>query len=142
MPRYRLASCRGRRARLLSGHHHRNKRLRRLGGGTYDGVTGRAIFERDGWKCQMPVCHCRQGRDLDRALLGAAGPGAPTVDHIIRLSDGGADNAANKRAAHFYCNQQAAITQDQALTATITGYGKPPAGLACWQERNDPARRR
>jgi hypothetical protein len=68
-------------------------------------------------------------RGLDRALLGAAGPWAPTVDHIIRVRDGGADNAANKRAAHFYCNHQAAITEDQALTATITRYGKPPAGL-------------
>lgn len=66
---------------------------------TWDGVTDRQIFERDGWKCQVPGCGQRLRRDL-----AWPDPLSPSIDHIVPLSLGGTDTAPNKRAAHLTCN--------------------------------------
>jgi 5-methylcytosine-specific restriction endonuclease McrA len=68
----------------------------------------RAVYKRDGWQCQMPMCSCPDGRALDRALLGRIGWWAPSVDHIVPRSLGGDDSMRNLRAAHQRCNQRAA----------------------------------
>lgn len=49
-------------------------------------------------RCALPV---------DKALSGTA-PGAPTVDHIVPLADGGAPlDRANVGLSHFACNSRA-----------------------------------
>jgi 5-methylcytosine-specific restriction endonuclease McrA len=55
----------------------------------------------------MPECLHPDGRALYLALRGTDDPWAPTVDHVIPLSEGGSDDKGNYRAAHFRCNQAA-----------------------------------
>jgi hypothetical protein len=73
----------------------RRRRLRHATG--WDGVTDAEIFERDRWKCG--ICGKRIGRSFK-----APHPRSKSVDHVIPLSEGGDDTAANKRAAHLGCN--------------------------------------
>lgn len=72
------------------------KAQRRL---TWDGVTDQQIFGRDGWVCRIPGC----GRPIQPGLRHPD-PMSASVDHIVPLSRGGDDVAANKRAAHLVCN--------------------------------------
>lgn len=67
-----------------------------------------AVFARSGCQCQMPECLHPDSRALDLALRGTGDPWAPTVDHVVPLSEGGSDDRGNYRAAHFRCNQAAA----------------------------------
>lgn len=64
---------------------------------TWDGVTDAEIFERDHWKCG--ICGKRIGKSFK-----APHPRSKSIDHIVPLSEGGDDTAANKRAAHLLCN--------------------------------------
>lgn len=67
---------------------------------SWDGVTDEEIWERDGWRCQIPGCKRRPIR-RDAAYPH---PRSKSVDHIIPLSLGGDDTAVNKRASHLGCN--------------------------------------
>ena len=60
-------------------------------------VNRRAIFERDGWRCQL----CRKRVDAKQT---APHPRAPTIDHIIPLACGGTHEPANCQTACFACN--------------------------------------
>lgn len=62
------------------------------------------IYERDEWQCQMPVCLCPEGRDIDPGLRGTDSLWAPSVDHTVRRSQGGLSSRDNLRAAHRWCN--------------------------------------
>ena len=64
---------------------------------TWDGVSDRQILDRDGWRCHI----CR--RKIKPALRNPH-PKSRSIDHIVPLSEGGDDTAANKRAAHLDCN--------------------------------------
>jgi 5-methylcytosine-specific restriction endonuclease McrA len=44
--------------------------------------------------CELPV-----GRDAKWP-----DPGAPTLDHVVPMSQGGGHTLANVQLAHFYCN--------------------------------------
>lgn len=60
-----------------------------------------AIFERDGWTCQL--CWL----PLDRALAGSGThPFEPTIDHVAPLSLGGTNDSANYQSAHRVCNSR------------------------------------
>lgn len=72
------------------------KAQRRL---TWDGVTDQQIFGRDGWVCRIPGC----ARRIQPGLRHPD-PMSASIDHIVPLSRGGDDVAANKRAAHLVCN--------------------------------------
>ena len=61
----------------------------------------RVIAERDGWLCQL----CGDPVERDAAVPE---PLAPTVDHIIPLSCGGAHDEMNVQLAHFICNSRKA----------------------------------
>jgi len=69
---------------------------------TWDGVTDEWIMDRDGWSCRMVVCF-KESRHIDREAAWPD-PGSRSIDHVIPLSLGGSDTAANKRAAHLRCN--------------------------------------
>lgn len=56
-----------------------------------------AIYERDGWACQ--ICH----EPVDRAAE-PTGAWFPSLDHITPRSLGGGDDDNNLRLAHRWCN--------------------------------------
>jgi 5-methylcytosine-specific restriction endonuclease McrA len=64
---------------------------------TWDGVTDAEILDRDHWTCG--ICRKRIGRKFR-----SPHPRSASIDHIMPLSEGGDDTAANKRAAHLGCN--------------------------------------
>ena len=73
----------------------RRRRTQRLA--TWDGITDRQIFDRDRWRCGIcgqPISRTRRWPD----------PRAASIDHLVPLSQGGMDTAANKRASHLGCN--------------------------------------
>ncbi len=86
-----------------SRHRTRNRR------------TDNLVYHRAGWQCQMPECMCPDGRQIDRSLRNTVEPWAPTIDHIIPMSEGGSDELVNKRAAHRICNQDAAVLDSVGL---------------------------
>jgi hypothetical protein len=75
----------------------RNRTRHRVRAETWDGVTDAQIMERDRWRCG--ICGQRIGK-----LYKYPHPRSKSVDHVIPLSQGGDDTAANKRAAHLACN--------------------------------------
>ena len=57
----------------------------------------RAIYERDGWICQLcrePVQERRDPTDM----------WAASIDHVIPRAHGGTHDPRNLRLAHRYCN--------------------------------------
>lgn len=76
----------------------RAKRARRIREGAYR-VPYRSvdIYERDGYRCH--IC----GRVAKRRAV-VPNPLAPTIDHLVPLSAGGADAPINVATAHFECN--------------------------------------
>jgi hypothetical protein len=66
------------------------------GGALY---ADREIFERDGWICQ--ICHEPVDRAASRRTAGGA-----TIDHVVPLSRGGADDPSNVATAHRRCNRE------------------------------------
>jgi len=76
--------------------HSRRRRGWKAGGG-YKALHFRVIAERDGWLCQL----CGDPVEWDAAVPE---PLAPTMDHIIPLSRGGAHHETNVQLAHFICN--------------------------------------
>lgn len=75
----------------------RNRLRLRVHAETWDGITNAQILERDRWRCG--ICGKRIGKTFRWPH-----PRSASVDHIIPLSQGGDDTAANKRAAHLACN--------------------------------------
>jgi hypothetical protein len=75
----------------------RKRRRLRVRAETWDGVSDAQILERDRWRCG--ICSKRIGKSFKHPH-----PRSASIDHIIPLSMGGDDTAANKRAAHLACN--------------------------------------
>ena len=85
-------SFRARTGRSLSSEYRHD-------GGTWIGEGRRlAIYERDGWACQL--CGDPIDRDADPMVGGLA----PSLDHIVPRSLGGGDDDDNLRMAHRDCN--------------------------------------
>lgn len=57
------------------------------------------VFERDGWRCHLCGKAVNRGRVVPH-------PMAPTIDHLIPVSAGGADVMTNVATAHFECNSR------------------------------------
>jgi 5-methylcytosine-specific restriction endonuclease McrA len=64
---------------------------------TWDGVADAEILERDRWRCG--ICRKAIGKSFKWPH-----PKSASIDHIVPISEGGADTAGNKRAAHLGCN--------------------------------------
>jgi len=75
----------------------RKRRRLQVRAQTRDGVTDAQILERDRWRCG--ICRQRIGKSYKYPH-----PRSKSIDHIVPLSEGGDDTAANKRAAHLGCN--------------------------------------
>jgi 5-methylcytosine-specific restriction endonuclease McrA len=74
----------------------RRRRTLKLGG-LIEKYTLAEIAERDGRQCGL----CRQPVDM---TVRNPDPWAPTIDHIVPVSLGGADVRANVWLAHRVCN--------------------------------------
>lgn len=56
-----------------------------------------AIFERDGWRCQLCRKPVRRNAKVPDDM-------APTIDHVVPLSEGGTHEPRNCQLACFRCN--------------------------------------
>jgi predicted nucleic acid-binding Zn ribbon protein len=109
-PQQRFCSveCRRKWTHRVSKMHSRNRKAIRKN--TWDGVPDEALYERDGWLCQMPVCF-GASRTIDPELPNPT-PWSKSIDHVLPLSRGGLDTSGNKRAAHLRCNISRSNTLD------------------------------
>jgi hypothetical protein len=82
------------RASKQDGKHRRRARQR---GAFIAPVRRNAVYERDGWTCQL--CYL----PVDREAV-APDRMAPTIDHILALANGGTHEPSNVQTAHFICN--------------------------------------
>lgn len=73
------------------------RRARHAGAVVVETFTREEVFERDSWTCQ--VCGLHLSIDTD-----PFDPTAPTVDHVVPLSQGGEHSRANVQAACLHCN--------------------------------------
>lgn len=90
-----------RRQKKKYGRNHRQRA--RHHGVRYVPVEVKAIYERDGWICQ--ICHkmCRKFFAV-RKKDGRPHPRSPTIDHIKSMADGGHHEPSNLQLACFECN--------------------------------------
>ena len=93
-------TCAKKRADSKRGTKSRERKAIRKN--TWDGVPDEAIFIRDRWACQMPVCFAAE-RGIDPEIR-YPDTWSKSVDHVLPLSRGGLDTSGNKRAAHLQCN--------------------------------------
>lgn len=82
--------------RLYCSDECLGRAARRTGGCWITPRTRLAIYDRDGWACQ--IC----GRPIPR--MPTLWIDRATLDHIIPRSKGGTDDPSNLRAAHHGCN--------------------------------------
>lgn len=78
-------------------HNRARKLIRRKQCKGGDKINALEVFARDGWKCQL----C--GRKVKRNTRGYH-PLAPSLDHIVPVSDGGKHAIDNVQCAHIICN--------------------------------------
>ena len=78
---------------------YRHERLARMRGSNAVPIDRRAIFERDGWVCQL----C--GGAIDPECQYPS-PQSPSLDHIVPLAKGGSHTQGNVQAAHLFCNMR------------------------------------
>lgn len=83
------------------GRNHRQRA--RYHGRRYVAVEVQAIYERDGWKCQICGRKCRRSFAVNK-LDGRPHPRSPTIDHIRSLAHGGHHEPGNLQLACFECN--------------------------------------
>lgn len=75
----------------------RCSRTAHKGSGWISASSRAAIYERDGWKCQ--ICFRPTKRTYDHS-----DPDSPTLDHVLPRARGGSDDPENLRLAHAMCN--------------------------------------
>ncbi len=87
----------------------RKREAIKRGASTAERVDAVVVFARDGWRCQL----C--GAETPKSKLGKRSePRAPTVDHIVPLSRGGAHSYRNVQCACLSCNlKKSARTKGQ-----------------------------
>ena len=60
------------------------------------------IYERDGWRCHLCGKVCARDEKVPH-------PKAATIDHLVPIAAGGADDPANVATAHFICNSKRGV---------------------------------
>ena len=81
-----------------SRRSHKGKRKALMRGVQAESFSPIAVFDRDGWKCQ--IC----GTSTPKSRRGTLHSNAPELDHIIPLSKGGHHTKANTQCACRACN--------------------------------------
>ena len=91
--------CGERRRREAKRRAKERRRAAKRGAVAAERFLATDIYERDGWRCHI----CRR---LVRRTAAVPHPMAPTIDHLIPISQGGADARSNVATAHFHCNSE------------------------------------
>lgn len=108
--RCRCEACKDRLRREAKRRHKnkygRNHRQRaRRAGVSYVSIPVRAIYERDGWQCQICNRKCKKTFVVSKND-GRPHPRSPTLDHIRSFKDGGNHEPSNVQLACFECNSK------------------------------------
>ena len=87
---------------LTGGKGQKLRRFGRIASRRHDaGITWKAVAKRNGsMRCEICGVEC----STDDRRWGTSGPTYPSVDHIIRICDGGTDTWDNVRLACCKCN--------------------------------------
>jgi 5-methylcytosine-specific restriction endonuclease McrA len=96
-----------------STHRRRAKKF----GCSYEPVSKRKVFERDGWKCQ--IC----GISTPEAKRGTIDDDAPELDHIIPLAKRGDHSYRNTQCACRRCNLLKSDTSPEEAAVLLVGAG-------------------
>lgn len=91
-----------RRARAKNGRYDTHRKRAKKYGVEYEPISSLTVFKRDGYRCG--IC----GK---KTVPGAKVPDhqAPTIDHIVPISQGGPHLYANVQCAHFICNTRKGV---------------------------------
>lgn len=95
-----------RRAKIKYGRNHRQRA--RHHGVRYVSVEVKAIYERDGWRCQICRRKCLRKFVVSKAD-GRPHPRSPTIDHIRSMKHGGNHEPSNLQLACFLCNTKKGV---------------------------------
>lgn len=90
-----------RRAKNKCGRNHRQRA--RHHGVAYLPVPVRAVYERDGYRCQICNRRCLRSAMFSKAD-GRIHPRSPTIDHIVPMACGGNHEPGNLQTACHACN--------------------------------------
>ncbi len=93
-----------------------DRKRARMAGVAYEPVDRAAVFMRDGWRCQ--ICGCR----TPAKLRGTMHDKAPTLDHRIPVSRGGAHTYDNVQCACRRCNS---LKSDRLMTGQMPLFSRP-----------------
>jgi hypothetical protein len=97
----RLRKEANRKGKKKYGRNHRQRASR--AGVRYVSIPVTAIYERDGWRCQICKRKCKNAFMVSKSD-GRPHPRSPTLDHIRSLKDGGNHEPCNVQLACFECN--------------------------------------
>jgi hypothetical protein len=90
-------------AKKKYGRNHRQRA--RHHGVKYVSVPVAAIYERDGYLCQLCGKRCFKAAKYSK-LDGRIHPRSPTIDHIVAMACGGNHEPGNLQTACFECNSR------------------------------------
>lgn len=94
--------------RRIESWRGKNRRRRLQVQASSEPYTREEIAERDGYRCKL--CGRKVNMRLQYPHLKA-----PTIDHVIPLTDGGDDTRVNVQLAHFQCNSRKGAGGQQQL---------------------------
>jgi hypothetical protein len=135
--RFCSPQCGARFFRAASGRNHRARARRR--GAAYERVDRFAVFERDGWRCQL--CGIDTPPSLFRKKRGDNTMNAPELDHIVPLARGGDHVMDNCQCLCRACNGlKGAMTMEEARQVRATDLARCIDGSQSRKRRPRDAR--
>lgn len=93
-----------------------DRKRARLAGVAYEPIDRGIVFVRDGWRCQ--ICGCR----TPAKLRGTMHDKAPTLDHRVPVSRGGAHTYENVQCACRRCNS---LKSDRVVIGQLPLFARP-----------------
>lgn len=108
----RLRKEANRRGKNKCGRNHRQRAKHH--GVAYQPVPVKAVYERDGYRCQICKRRCLKSAMFSKTD-GRIHPQSPTIDHIVPMSRGGNHEPCNLQTACFACNSSKAARSEGQL---------------------------
>lgn len=97
----RLRKESNRKGKNRCGRNHRQRA--RHHGVSYTPVPVKAVYERDGYRCQICMRRCLKSAMFSK-IDGRIHPLSPTIDHIVPMACGGNHEPGNLQTACHACN--------------------------------------